>query len=387
NRIFVGNYGYRELFRVFLRTDKYEGITSHLNKDIFFSTVSSRPNYIQLDKNCLHHLPEVEIYQHLKTEIKYFKITHVLVSLLWFMKSLILKPKGWTIKELLFVAGKMCFALNTISFLKYSFINEIKVKKAIFHDPNFGNDAILCAFFKRIGIPTYSLQHSYNFEFKIFNPEEIIKYDTDFADYYLCWSKNQMKLLKQSFNQKGSNLVLAGNPNLMNHSLPAIKQSFKRCLVLLSRFYYHNENLQLLDELSKINGIEFIVRPHPSLKELPDSIDFNVYITKCKLYGFELNETQMSFDNLINEYQLDFGICLNTAAYFDCYAQGLICFRYANNENEFLEGLDDRFIDSITLLSLVNKYAKMNQSNLYKDIKSMLESEIGIGIFNYPQII
>jgi len=387
HRIDVARYSCKKLLGSFFRADVFLGIEKYLKQPVFFSSVSGRPDYVRLDENCSRHIPGLKIYWHKMQSAWFFRMKHIGCSLSWLLRSLLLRPAGWRVSELIFLASKMACILNTISRLEQTTRGNVLVQKAVFHDPNFGGDAVLCAFFKKIGVPTYSLQHSYNFDFLLFKPEEIIKYDTDFADHYLCWSENQKRLFQQRFKVAGDNILVAGNPNLIDHVLPPIRQSFKRCLVLLSRFYYHYENLQMLDELSKVPGISFVVRPHPSLKEIPERIDFDLYRQKCKGYGFELSENPMLFKDAVEEHGIDFGVCLNTAAYFDCYAYGLVCFRYTLNENEYLEGLDDRFSDAASLVAQIKKCASEAQDVLYGKVQKMLEAEIGLNRFDYRNIL
>jgi len=366
---------------------EFKNIEPYFDQEIFISSVTQRPNYLNLIKNTTSHKKDSAIYFPEASQKKNYALKNILYAIYWFWKQCISNHKTWSLKELLFIASEISITLNTIDFLEKNYKDKIKCKKFLCFDATFGHDALLVSLFKRFKIPTYSLQHSFFFKFKSFIPEEIIKYDVNYPDYYLFWSQKQIDVVVKNFGALPHNLLIAGNPNYRNKEIPIVKQTFRKCLVLLSRFYYHKENLLLLKELSKMENIEFDIRPHPSLKEIPEQIDFNEYINTCNLYGFTLDENKKVLGKVFRDGNYDFSICFNTAAYFDSLSSGLICFRYAFNENEDFEGLDDKFITQRQLIEKIEDFKKQSPEALREKISTILNEAIGTDTFEYPNIL
>lgn len=369
----------------FQRYDFSAAIEFFRENEFVFTKIIDRPNYNKLIENVLNQTQNnFKIFSVNPIIVRNVNFFTILKSSFWFLKSVVKYPS--LSKELFFLSGILCRNLNSIKFIQ-KIPNNFKLRKFISFDATFGFDAFIVEYLKTHNIETASLQHSLFYHFEKFIPEEIIKYNVNISDHYYLWSEQQKEYLINFHNADPHKLIVCGNPNYLNYIIPRIEHKFKSCIVLLSRWYYHEGNLKLIDLIGQLKlncpEMNFYVKLHPSLFQMIGSEVYENILLKNSLNLLTDNKT---IAELISEYQFDFSISYHTAAYFDALFCGLISFRFAENENETITGMNDKFVDYQSLLSLIKQYSNNDQNENYNQIIKVCKTVGGYEINRYNQL-
>lgn len=278
----------------------------------------------------------------------------------------------------LVMAASYCHVLNTIDFLLK--IRQPKIDCYLAYSSAHYWENLLCQFFRLKGIPTYSLQHGTNFLYKKNIPIDCINYDNIESDYYLCWGEyTRDELLKVGIGSE--RLPVAGYPRHLKRKRFKQNNSFKKCIVLLSRAIYDEVNMKLLYTLLSTSGMTFYLKLHYTL----DETKYEVFCNKHN--NFKLVKQQTLYE-CIEQSDFDFSIVINTTAYYEVLSMGMVTLRFTDELFDDFYGYDDLFYD---LNSFNLQKAKIKQclfNGEYENhINQMLKYAIGYGIYNYREIL
>lgn len=246
--------------------------------------------------------------------------------------------------------------------LRYS-----RIKAYIAFNSSLVDDAIICSVLNKKEIPTYSLQHGFYGLYSGYIPMDIINYENIVAKKLLCWGQSTFENMVK-FGIDPARLSKAGNPRIPElGNVTLIHPKFKRCLVLLGRYIYHDSNLELLKILksAEINyGIQFFLKLHPSLALKGLSSQYKSH--------FQIVNSKLQVAEAISGYNCDFAISNNTSAFFDCKINGLICFRFGKFENEEFGEEYFKFDSQKELENLFREINKRSTEQLQEELITTL---------------
>ncbi|MDH4460937.1 MAG: hypothetical protein QE277_05905 [Flectobacillus sp.] len=289
----------------------------------------------------------------------------------------------YNIKTKLYLASKLAMYMSIQRQLeKHKFKVSHENKKYITFNSAIATENLLTQFFKEKCIPTYSLCHSYFVPYKHFIPIDVINGENIVSDYTLAWGKTFIEDLNRNYAISPDKVLIAGNPKYPKKSI-VIKQTFKVCIVLLGRIFYHESNIKIIKELSKISkkeNILFCLKLHPSL-------DVSLYRQLCDDTTLKIIETKESLTELLESDNYDFAIVNNSTAYYEAMYYNLICLRYEPSENESFIGLDDYFHDAESLQAKIVFFKTTNITVLNTEIEYLLQNTIGMGINQYKELL
>lgn len=378
---------FRQLHKISLSTF-FAQISVAFNYQLLFETckqfkciltvLHKREDHVEFMQQIQQQIPDSTIfYNHNISLIRHFKLSHIVIAFYNIMPL-----RGLSLKEKIHIIIILIKYLNTLDHLEKLFKAFVPAmfKFVAFNGP-YKNDAILTEFFHKIKVPTFSIQHGIYYEYKSFIPYDIINYLFVNTDKILCWGKESVRVLKK-YRIEEKKLVIAGNPKYEDVEIKKINTNFKTGLVLLGRFIYHKENISLLKVLKKIKtntGIGFIIKPHPSL--LSHKI-WPAYLAICNESNFEIQEKGL-LTKILDSNQFDFSIAYNTGAYIESYIFGKVSLRYSINENETVEGIDDKFLNESEFEERISYFKNKASDELNKDIFQMVDDVFGITKINY----
>jgi hypothetical protein len=347
----------KEIVKSFFYVENYRNLKNVLSHNgvILSQAKWKRNDYRELVYLMGSSMKGSLIFDYEFNKVKKLRINIILVSIIQVVFYL---RKEYSFRQLLFLATKITeIKYKLIEVDKYA--KKAKIKGFIAFNSSIFDDALLCSVLKRYGIDTFSLQHGY---YSIYNnkiPLDIINYENLIADKLLCWGQSTYENML-SFGIKENRLTVLGNPRIkFSEKFNLIETNFKRCLVLLGRDIYHESNIKLLEiisEINKISGEEFLLKLHPTLrvKKLE-----NKYSGK-----FKIIKDVISVKEALNLYNCDMAFSNNTSAFFDALIQGVICFRFTKYENE-------DFGETIFKFEDVNDYYKLKEYILSKSTRSI----------------
>ncbi len=269
------------------------------------------------------------------------------------------------------IAYRIARAFNTIDNLEK--IKIFKISAFILFNSSAFFQPYLSFFAKKRKIKTFSLQHAIYFKYKKYKPLDIINYENFTADYLLCWGPQNVELFSE-YGISKDKLLVCGNPKYKNKKIQSVRQKFNRGLLLLPRFLYDEENLQLLKVIHHVKNllkIDFFVKLHPSL-------NIESYLAVCNAYGLEIIPPGIQMNQVFDDYDIDFGIAYNSTSYYECLIHGRLCFRYLPGENDILEGIEeDQFTNIDTLISNFSYFEKTDKKILLNKINDIIEYMFG----------
>ncbi len=269
--------------------------------------------------------------------------------------------------------------LNTIDKLESNIFPKSVVKFCSFCSTH-KFEGILDYYFQKHDVRTYTLQHGIYYIFKDYIVESVI-FENIIAQKLLCWGQ-YTKDEFMSYGIKKDKLVVCGYPCLISKIKPkTIRKEKLRILVLLSRIYYHENNIKLLDLLDtardKSENFSIDIKLHPSLNQ-------SIYKVLAKEKKFNLLKN-ISIDTLYLKNEYDFSIVYNSTTYYQSYIHNCICLKYIDAEaDESINILDDGFSNANELLGKIELFKHQQcKDDFWDDIYKKLRYTVGVGINNY----
>jgi hypothetical protein len=284
---------------------------------------------------------------------------------------------------IVFLASRIVFYKNIHDQLFPIFkIESNKKLKLITFNSAFTIENLICQFFNLNNRETFSLSHGFFVSYKKFIPVDIINGENIVSNKILVWGSTSIKDLYDNFNFPKERILIAGNPKYPYKRIQ-VKQTFKKCIVLLGRNIYHESNLEIIEILKKLiketSNITFDLKLHPSL---------NTKFYKKICIGTNINvlDGNKSLLNIFKKNIYDFSIVNNSTSYYEAMYADIICLRYELSENENYKGLSDKFINTETLKNRIQYFINMDSNKLNCAVEELLISTLGMGVNNYKQI-
>lgn len=310
-----------------------------------------------------------------------FKPLQILVTFFHTYKSLRGKI---SLYEIIFLTSKIVFykSIHEQLFLIFNIQCKNKIKLISFNSA-FNIENLICQFFNLNHHPTFSLSHGFFVPYKKFIPTDIVNGENIVSNEIIVWGSSSVTDLNDNYDFPTKRVLVGGNPKYPYKKI-RLKQTFKKCIVLLGRGIYNDSNLEIIkilkDFISENSSIIFELKLHPSLK-------IELYREICNGTNIEIIEDNKTLFDIFNENIYDFSIVNNSTTYYDALYAEMICLRYELSENEEFKGLDDKFVDSETLKNRINYFMNIDSHKLNSETEELLESILGMGINNYKQIL
>lgn len=350
-----------------------------VNKKGLFTIAAKAKNHIELfnsmESKISSEYKAVYLNEVLR-KILFINIKNIFNSIRFVFSHL--KNQDVSMMGKLALSASYCHVMNTIDFLMK--LENKRIYKYLAYSSAHYWENLLCQYFKTKSVPTYSLQHGTNFLFKKNIPVDCINYENLECDHYLCWGEYTKDEL-QRFGIDLKRLYVAGYPHDISVREFDTNNTFKTCLLLLSRAIYDTANKKLLSMLEKNRGVVFYIKLHPTLNH-------DYYETFCNSHSnFILVENQTLYQCVENS-NFDFSIVVNSTAYYETLLMGIPTFRFSHESFDNFWGYLDLFDDIKTLESLIDKISMQvhNGDYAYK-ISQMLKYAIGMGVDNYKKIL
>lgn len=233
--------------------------------------------------------------------------------------------------------------------------DEIKTQKYVAFNSSYLFESFLSFYFRKRGIDTYSLQHGMYFKYQpTCTPFDVINYENVCAKSLLVWGEYTKRQIEDEV-PKDVSLNVVGNPLLTLKYWP--KNGSDKIYVMLPRDTYWNESLQLLNILKKMKHYEFVVRPHPSVKDKASK-----FCSNTDRFDLDFNSNP---NELLSSYQYKAVISFNSTSVFTAlsYGQNLL---YYENSSEMACDMFTTFSNKNELkIRLVNLVAKLDASYFY----------------------
>jgi hypothetical protein len=347
------------------------------------SILHERKDHVEFMERIKDKISNAVIYKNNNLTLqKHYKIINLYVSIINISLLYTL-----SIKEKIHLIVILTHHLNTLHLLEETFKgnNHNNVNFVAFNGP-YGNDAILTEFFNKLNVNTYSIQHGIYYRYKNFIPYDIINYLFVNTQKILCWGSESIDVLAE-YGVDKKKCIIAGNPKYNNYKIQPFNKTFKTCIVMLGRFIYHEENLELLKLLNVIHKqteIIFFLKLHPSLEIKSYLKD---YQNLSKKYNFQIIDNSRSLTEVLKSDKYNFSIAYNTGAYIESYLLGKISLRFSKNENETIRGLDDKFKDYESFINRINYFKQTETDNLYNLVFEMVDSVLGISYDRYKFVL
>jgi hypothetical protein len=351
------------------------------NSKILIYSVDRSDYKFQVDKT-IEELTSTEVILLAKLKKKFaFNPLKAITSFLLVYRLL---KKHENIINILFLSSKLVFYKSIHNQLHSAFKKKPQQKiSVILFNSAYNIENLICQFFSLNDCSTFSLSHSFFVPYKKFTPIDIINGENIVSDKILVWGSSSIKDLEDNFNVPKEKIIVAGNPKYLQKKID-IKQSFSKCLVLLGRMIYHESNLQIIEIIKQIidedPNIRFDLKLHLSL-------DTEFYKEICHGTNITILEGTKSLIESFKDGYYDFSLVNNSTAYYEAMYYDMICFRYQVSENEFFNGLEDKFIDAYTLKQKILYFKTYNTNKLNAEVTALLRSTLGMGINNYKEIL
>ena len=285
------------------------------SKNLLITYSTKRDEYIELMKGYFaNETPQYVRVENSKLDIirGFPNSVYALLKSAYFIKDI-----KCDFKERLILLCVVSIAFKVIDKLEKE---EINCSKYIAFNSSYLIEAFLSFYFRNRGIPTYSLQHGIYFEYINSIPFDIMNYENVCADKLLVWGEYSKQQIAP-FLPDTSESIVYGYPN----SQSKVKNNTDSILVMLPRYIYLNESLQLLKYLNDYEN-HYIIRPHPSVKEaLSEYFENNKNITLDK--NPTIKETLLD-----NQFKAVIGF--NSTSVFEAslFKQNVLLFKTANQE-------------------------------------------------------
>jgi len=369
------------LLGLFFSFDMAPFVKACATKEKILIYTADRDDHKFLIEQTIANISSIESIQ-LKFDKKIFiKPLRILVAFLYTYKSL---RKIENLSGILFLTSRIVLYKNIHDQLFSIFNSKTRKEiKLISFSSAFTIENLLCQFFNLNNCPTFSLSHGFFVPYKKFIPIDIVNGENIVSNKILVWGTSSVEDLYHYYNFPKERVLVAGNPKYPYKTI-TIKQTFKKCIVLLGRVIYHDSNLEIIgiikDTIKNTPTIKFYLKLHPTL-------NIELYKEICSCTAIEVLEEDKTLFTIFNENKYDFAIVNNSTSYYEAMYAGMICFRYEKSENEDFEGLNDKFIDAATLHSNIHYFMDIDNQKLNNEVESLLSATLGMGINNYKQIL
>ncbi|MDR6564801.1 MULTISPECIES: hypothetical protein [unclassified Arcicella] len=288
------------------------------------------------------------------------------------------------LSNIFFLASKIVSYKNSQESLKKQFKGfDYSDKTYVSFNSAYTFESLITQFFNIAQCPTVSLSHSFFVNYKKFIPLDIINAECITAQKLLVWGETSKHDLKVTHKVPENIIEIAGNPKYDKKSI-RLKNTFKRCVVLLGRKIYEDTNIDIVkilkDFLSIEPNVQFELKLHLSL-------DKTFYEGLCEGSSITVIDGKESLVELFENKGYDFSIVNNSTAYYEALYYDLICFRFLPAENEAFVGMDDHFSDANTLLERINFFKQADLTQLNTNLEQLLKDTIGMGVNRYKEIL
>lgn len=347
---------------------KYWDIATFINDnhaENFITYTIDRNDYRILCEQYIEKLKlEDYIFKILPENIEKLKLNPIII-----VKTLLLifKIKNMRLKNKVYIVSSMVAHMNTIDSLLE---NEIKLPKNYYaFNSSYKLETLITLYLKLKKIPTYSFQHGIYFKFNKPIPIDVINWENFVADKMLCWGQYSIDEMKK-FDIDENRLIKFENPKYSSIiTYKKDKDIFDNALVILSREYFEEGNIKLLELLSCLSDINFEIKLHPSLdfdkyKKITDRVShLNLVPEKTLLTSL--------FDKSYN-----FIITYNTTSHYESIISGFLTFGYAYNSDG--GKLFESFEDAIQLENLIQVYQQKAEYKMKNDFQRFVGYTMGI---------
>ena len=277
------------------------------------------------------------------------------------------------------LAADMVFYGNLL--LEFEKVDFSRTEKYLSMYNALGIENLLTQYMRQKNIPTYSLMEGVYFIFSRNNPPfDSIQYENFETEHLLSWGQ----YTKDEFVSYGispKRIVVAGYPKRSLLQPMKRENSFKKCIVLLARNFYHHSNVALLTILSRyISVYEFCLKMHPIS-------DFGFCSQYASEYGMSIVDKGKTVNECLNNKDFDFAITVNTTAYYEALMRGIPCLRFSDGTFELQHGYDDVFETGDEFEFKIAAIRNLDYMNYQSLINKELEYSMGIGIDNYQNIL
>lgn len=322
------------------------------NSGILLTHLSERKSYLKLLNNFkLDNKPYITNLQ--KINLRKRSLFEIVMFIFQFFNNF-KHYKELSYFQILGLNFLTTYALITINNLES---REIKCSSFITLNSSYLFESFLSYYFRKRGIPTFSLQHAMYFKYKNDIPMDVINYENVCAENLICWGDYSINEIRNEIPNDVS--LIKGKypyPFKTYNKRPACK----KVLLLLPRNVYKPEIKKLL-EIIKLSKLKYIIRPHPTIHKYITKILNKIPNAKLDIKD-ELSET-------LSDYKYEFCISFNTTAMFEAalYKQKII--QYISNNDEF-------FIENVPSFKNLNEFENITS----KDINRTIDTEFYFGI-------
>ena len=273
------------------------------------------------------------------------------------------------------------FVLYINSLLQIEKIDFSGIKKYLTQSSVLNYESLLTQFFNSKGVETISLTEAIYTIHHFNRPIDCLQYENFDSKKYLMWGQSSVDAFLE-YGISKDRLFVAGYPkdnvqqNMKEHN------SFKECMVLLSRELFHESNIKLLEILKHDS---FAVNYHLKLHPGDNPSYYKKYVSQ---YNMSIVPTDKTINETLCKEQFDFSIAVNTNAYYEALMRGIPCMRFYDGTFELPAGYDDIFQTVDEYFAKLSIIKKMCLSDNYQTkINEILRYCIGVGIDNYKTLI
>lgn len=250
------------------------------------------------------------------------------------------------------------YLLKGFSELENSNIKNLN--NAVFFNSSNFPESMLCEFFRSKGVNTFSMQHGmYLYPELIYF--DVVNFSNVMAETLLCWGDASKQAVEQFYEKNNLPMnfccKIAGYPRNTS-AMAESKTISEKVLVLLPRYIYKKESINLLEILKKIRNIDFIIKPHPSLVKDPEITaicdEMATPIVACKL------------STCLNNTQFRAVIGFNSTSIFESIPNTSAILLYSSGQDEFSAREFEYFstTEELSKLLLSNNHSSSQNSTL-----------------------
>lgn len=348
---------------------------------VFTDSLYNRPDHSELLRTVKEGIDHSHVRdENLAREFK-FNPKNIISSFLFVCKAL---KSHCSLIEIMAISAQITYYRNVADDLKArSDFQEFKCKKYIAFCNPIGIESLFAQFLDKYNIHTFTLSHGLNYVgYKRYIPLDVVNGENITTQSVFVWGCQSKKDLIKNFGISSDKIIVGGNPKYKDRRIN-LRSTFKVCIVLLGRKIYESGNMEILNivyNLKKNFGIEIFVRLHASLSR-------TFYSEICENLDLVLADQNETLNEGFNRNIYDFAIVNNSTSYFEAMYNDLVCFRYAEDENEIFEGLEDKFSDYPDLVQRIESFKNMNFDILNKQVAVLLTNTLGMGINQYKTIL
>lgn len=288
--------------------------------------------------------------------------------------------KALTFKQKLCLSLYVCNYCNALVDLEKLPIEGVKKYLSMYQADQLEN--MITQYMKLKGIPTYSLCEGVYIVDKKNLLIDSINYTNLETEHLLVWGH----YVVDSFVNEGisrDRMTVCGYPHHVELKKMKKDNAFQKCFVLLARRDCMDADMRLLLLLSKYSDkYEFYLKPHPNS-------DVDVIEEFAQTHNMKMVPQKMTINECMSGDSFDWGIAVNTTAYYEALMRGVPCLRYDDGSYQLLPGNEhDRFTADKQFEEAI-KYIQINtESGQYqKDTDYVLHYVMGVGINKYRDVL